>query len=358
MPMRVAVGQHPSATDEYLTFASQLGVSGVQFNTPDLPGEQRWEYQDIRRLVDRVAAFGLTVEAIENLPTHFYDQVMLGGDRTAEQIGNVCATIRALGRAGIPILGLCFMPQSVWRTGLGPWARGGATASVYDHSVAADPARREEIWIARRDRRISDAKDSWVRGSHLVTGSHSSEEVMWDRYEHFVRAIVPVAEQANVRIAFHPDDPPLAELDGVARILRSVDALERAVSIVDSEALGLDLCLGTVSEMGGRDAVLDAISRFGPRGKICYVHLRGVRGQVPVFQECFLGEGNYSPREVVERLHQVGFDGFILDDHTPGLVNDDGYGYRGRAHAIGYLQALVEVALAPRSEASAADGPG
>jgi mannonate dehydratase len=341
MAMRVAVGQSPVATDEYLAFAAQLGASGVQFNTPDLPGEHRWEYEDIQRLVDRVAAFGLRVEAFENLPNHFYDKALLGLPGRDEQIEHVRATISHLGRAGVPILGLNFMLQSVWRTDLGPFGRGGATVSVYDHAVAVDPLRRDEIWVARRDRRIADAKDSWVRGAHLGAGVTIDHDRLWANYEYFVRAIVPTAEEAGIRIGFHPDDPPAAELHGVARILTSVDALERAATVVDSPALGVELCLGTVSEMGGEAAVLDAIARLGARGKICYVHLRDVVGTMPSFTECFLGEGNYSPLRVIEALHEVGFDGFILDDHTPGLVNDDGYGYRGRAHAIGYIQALV-----------------
>src|SRR5262249_31714408 len=129
MAMRVAVGQYPQPSDEYLTFAKQIGVSGVQFNTPDLPGRERWEYDDLKDLVSRVDAFGLRVEAIENLPTSFYDAVMLGRPGRDRQIENVCATIEAIGRAGIPILGLCFMPQSVWRTGLAAHGRGGAVTS-------------------------------------------------------------------------------------------------------------------------------------------------------------------------------------------------------------------------------------
>lgn len=341
MGMRVAVGQSPVATDEYLTFAAQVGAEGVQFNTPDLPGEHRWEQADIQALVDRVAGFGLRVEAIENLPNHFYDKALLGLPGRDEQIDHIRTTIAHLGRAGIPILGLNFMLQSVWRTELGPTGRGGATVSVYDHAIGADPARRDEIWVARRDRRIADAKDSWVRGQHLGGDAQIDHDQLWANYEYFVRAIVPAAEDAGVRIGFHPDDPPAGDLHGVARILTSVDAMERAATIVDSPALGVELCLGTVSEMGGQAAVLDAVARLGPRNKILYVHLRDVAGTMPRFTECFLGEGNYSPLEVVRALHDVGFDGFILDDHTPGLVADDGYGYRGRAHAIGYIQATI-----------------
>jgi mannonate dehydratase len=344
--MRIAVGQSPLVTEEYLTFAAQLGAEGVQFNTPDLPGEQRWAYADIKRLVDRVGAFGLRVEAIENLPNHFYDKVLLGVHGRDEQIEHVRATITNLGRAGVPVLGLNFMLQSVWRTDLGPSGRGGAHVSAYDHATAADPARRDEIWVARRDRRIADAKDSWVRGAHLGGDATIGHEHLWANYEYFVRALVPAAEDAGVRICFHPDDPPAAGLHGVARILTTVNALERAATVVDSDALGTELCLGTVSEMGGRAAVLDAVHRLGARGKIFYVHLRDVAGTMPAFRECFLGEGNYSPLEVIRALHDVGFDGFILDDHTPGLVGDDAYGYRGRAHALGYIQALIDTVMA------------
>ncbi|MBO0810853.1 MAG: mannonate dehydratase [Microlunatus sp.] len=341
MEMRVALGQYPRPSDDYLTFAKQLGVSGVQFNTPELPGQARWDSVDLKALVAKVGEFGLTVEAIENLPTSFFDKVMLGRPGSEEQLAHVRSTIESIGHAGIPILGLCFMPQSVWRTGLGPHGRGGAVTSSYDHVIASDPARLDEVWEARRDQRRSDVKDSWVLGSHAISGVRLTEAEMWANFTHFVRAIAPTAEDAGVTIAFHPDDPPVPELDGIPRILRSVDALERAMSIIDSPAIGLDLCLGTVSEMGGADAVLDAIDRFGPEGKIIYVHMRDVQGQVPTFTECFLGEGNYSPLEAVRRLHRVGFRGFILDDHTPGLTGDDGYGYRGHAHATGYLQALV-----------------
>ena len=89
--------------------------------------------------------------------------------------------------------------------------------------------------------------------------------------------------------------------------------------------------------------MLDAIRYLGPRGKIAYVHLRDVSGTVPSFVECFLGEGNYRAPVVLRELRASGFDGFILDDHTPALVGDSPYGHRGRAFALGYIQGLIEM---------------
>jgi mannonate dehydratase len=103
--------------------------------------------------------------------------------------------------------------------------------------------------------------------------------------------------------------------------------------------------------MGGTETVNRVIDRFGPEGRIVYVHFRDVQGVVPRFKESFLGEGNYDPAAVLRRLAGVGFDGFIIDDHVPAMIGDEdtwantsseAYCSRGRAYAIGYLQGLLK----------------
>jgi mannonate dehydratase len=343
MAMRIATGQAARATDEYLSWAAQLGVTGVQFNTPDLPGEHRWEEHDLRALRERVESFGLRLEAIENIPNHFYERCMLGVSGRDGEIDHVTHTIRNIGRAGIPILGFCWLPTSVWRTELSPTGRGGAVISGFDLDAATDPQRTNDIYIARRDRRIEDQKDSWSRGQHYDIDIERSDDDMWESYEYFMRAVVPVAEEAGVVLALHPDDPPVPTLGGIARIFRSVDALKRAADFSPGPGFAFDLCLGTVSEMGGEAAVLEAVRYLAPRNKISYVHLRDVHGTVPSFVECFLGEGNYRPAVVIRALREGGFDGFILDDHTPELIGDSSYGHRGRSFALGYIQGLIEM---------------
>lgn len=343
MAMRIALGQAARATEEYLVFAQQLGVSGVQLNTPDLPGDRRWELSDLAALRARVESYGLRLEAIENLPNHFYDAAMTGGAGRDEQIENVAATVRNIGRAGVPILGFHWMPKSVWRTDLSPTGRGGAIVSGFDLGVAEDPAQAGKLLVARRDRRVEDQKDSWSRDAMFDIPAVLGDDEMWSAYEYFVDALVPVAEEAGVRLALHPDDPPVPSLGGVARIFRSVEALQRAAELSPGPGFGIELCLGTVSEMGGEDAVLEAVRYLAPRDKIAYVHLRDVRGTVPAFVECFLGEGNYQPARVIRELASHGFNGFVLDDHTPALLDDSPYGHRGRAFALGYIQGLIEM---------------
>lgn len=342
--MRVAVGQHPETDKEYLDFARQLGASGASFQTPSIKGDVKWDEADIRAYLAPVHAAGVKVESFENVPNHFYDKLMLGLPGREEQLENMKSTIRAMGAAGVPILGMHWMPQIVWRTDMGNYGRGGAYVSIYDHSVILDRSRDSEIWVARRDERDVNSKDTFTQGSFVPLAIDTlSVDQMWSNFEYFVKGVIPTCEEAGVVLCFHPDDPPAQELHGISRILTSVDNLDRAVHIVDSPNLKLELCLGSVSEMDGANSVMDAVNRFAPANKIAYIHLRDVQGKFPIFQECFLGEGNYSPYEVIKALHKHGYTGVLLDDHTPALTGDSAYGHRGRAHAIGYMQALIEV---------------
>jgi mannonate dehydratase len=335
--MRVVAGQSPTITEEFLLYARQLGLAGVQVNTPDLPGAERWEYSDLLALRQACEDSGLRLEAIENVPVSFYRRCMLGEPGRDKEIENLKRTIEHIARAGIPILGYHWMPLSVWRTSIDPTGRGGAVATTFDAVVAEDPARRSDIYFAARDDRLDN---TWVRGLPERPQPVSTEQ-MWDNYLYFMERILPTTEDAGLRLALHPDDPPMPRLDGVARIFSSVQGLTRAAGLFPSPSWAVDLCLGTVSEMGGEAAVMEAIAVLGPMGKIAYVHLRDVIGSVPEFSECFLGEGNYDPMAVLRALREVGFDSFILDDHVPCVVGDSDYGHTARGYTIGYIQGLL-----------------
>jgi mannonate dehydratase len=307
--MRVAVGQFNELSEEKLRFARQLGVSGVQMNTPLLPGEQRWEESDLKALVARCADHGLTLEAIENVPIHFYDRAMLGMPGRDEQIEHYRATIRNVGRAGIPILGYHFMPNSVWRTSRTTEGRGGVHVTSFDMALVGGPTDRQRGFVAKLDER-QDA--IWVMDeAEEEAGGVVDEDRMWANYEYFMRAVIPAAEEAGVKLALHPDDPPVPMLGGVARLFKDVAGFERALAISPSEAWGLDLCLGCCSEMqGGAANVIAMIEKFGPARQDSLRPLPGRAGDRPCFQECFLGEGNYDPATILLALKRAGFAGF------------------------------------------------
>lgn len=319
--MRVAIGQFNELTHEKLVFAQQIGVSGVQLNTPVLPGDQHWELNDLQWLVARCAQYGLRLEALENTPMSFYDKAMLGLPGRDEQIAHYQTTIRNVGQAGIPILGYHWMPNGVWRTSLKP-GRGGAMVTAFEKAeVDTQPLLHG------------------LRHLDLPEDFTLTEDDAWKNYEYFMRAVVPVAEEAGVKLALHPDDPPIPMLGGVGRLFYCFENFKRAMELVPSPNSGLDFCMGCWSEMGPDPLV--AMRYFGSRGKLFYVHFRDVQGTVPNFQECFLGEGNVDVVAAMQTLKEVGFTGFLIDDHVPHIVDDTGWAHRGRAHQTGLIMGLL-----------------
>ncbi|HEV7344609.1 MAG TPA: mannonate dehydratase [Devosia sp.] len=343
MAIRIAVGQFRDLTDEHLRFAAQIGASGVQMNNPNLPGDTSWRVEDVRALVERVEASGLKFEAIENVPTHFYHKAMLGLEGRDEQIENYQATIRAVARAGVLVLGYHFMPNSVWSTDRAATTRGGALARQFDMSVVEANSEDLELLRSFMPTTLGHASSMPLFGKDGPVVSH---EAMWENYLYFMDAVLPVAEQEGLRLALHPDDPPVAMLGGVARLFHHPEGFRKAYEMTgQSPAWSLDLCLGCCSEMrGGADNVIEMIDYFAPRGAIAYIHFRDVQGSVPKFTECFIGDGNFDPADVIARLARHGFDGFLLDDHVPKMDGDSDWNHRGRAHAIGYMQGLIRMA--------------
>jgi mannonate dehydratase len=317
LPLRIAIGQFNELTDEQLLFAKQCGCDDVLLNTPKLPGEERWEYEDLRAWRQRAEDAGLRLIALENVPVRFYDEIMLGKPGRERQLANMQETVRNMGRAGIPILGYHWMPNGVWRTTWDCPVRGGAVSNSFQMDEADTKLTHEREY---------------------------TEDELWANYDWYLDRMLPVCEEAGVRMALHPDDPPVPSLGGVARLFRNFDNFARAMERHPSPMHGLDFCHGCWSEMRRGEGVLDAIRYFGERGRLFYVHFRDVVGGADDFTEVFLGDGNSDPVAVMRALKEVGFRGFIIDDHVPHMVNDTPWAHRGRAWSTGYLQALLRAA--------------
>jgi len=321
--MRVALGQFNEMTHERLTFAKQLGVSGVQMNNPLLPMETGyWQVADLKRVKDQVDEYGLVLEALENVPRTFYDKAMLGLPGRDEQIENYQTTIRNMAEVGIPVLGYNWMPNRVWRT---PHAkgRGGALVTSYDATLI------DTYPLVAGIREVEE-----------LEGGTVSHDEMWANYKYFVDAVIPVVEEVGMKLALHPDDPPVPELGGIARLFDSSEGYKKAFEIAPSANHGMEFCMGCFSEMG--EDVIEALRYFGNDGRLFYIHFRDVQGCVPNFQECFLGEGNVDVVDAMRVLKEVNFDGFIIDDHVPQMIDDSSWRHRGHAHATGYILALVD----------------
>ncbi len=314
LPMRIAVGQMSELTDEQLAFAVQCGAEDIQLNTPRLPGDERWEYEDLLALRQRAESAGLRVIALENVPITFYDKIMTGAEGREKQLESMQATVRNMGRAGIPILGYHWMPNGVWRTSFETKVRGGAVSNEF---------------------RMALAKTA------LTHGREYSPEEMWENFDWYLSQMLPVCEEAGVRMALHPDDPPVPVLGGVARLFHNFEGFKRAMDTHPSPMHGLDFCHGCWSEMRAGAGIIEAIEHFGKEGRLFYIHMRDVQGCADDFHECFLGEGNSNVVAVLKKLKEIGFNGFILDDHVPHMVNDSPWGHRGRAFQTGYIAGIL-----------------
>lgn len=322
LPMRAGLGQFRQPTDEYLQYAKQLGVKDVNLNfyieSPDdmdeiaLQGEDEWSYKQLRSLREQVEEADLRLTAIENLPAYHYDDILFDREGREKQLEHVKNSLRNMGKAGIPILGYHWNATKHSRTAK-ETLRGGAKGTSFK-------------------------LDEYM--GELVGGREFTEEEFWDNYRSFLEEVMPVAEEAGVKLALHPNDPPVEYLDGCPCLFRNLENFKRAMEMVSSDNHGLELCLGCWSEMG--EDVEEVIRYFGERDQIFYVHFRDVEGTVPEFNETFVDQGNYDGYAAMKALYESGFAGMIITDHVPEVIGDTDWGHRGRAYSLGYIKGLLD----------------
>jgi len=319
--------------------ASKYQPWGVAGN-PD----QLWTTQELRSLRAQIEDAALPLAALETLaPAHWHD-ILLDGARRPQQIENVKTTIRRMGEAGIPVLGYNFSIAGVCGRVATPGGRGGALTIGMDGPADDVPIPNGTIWNMVYD---PDAPAGTVPSI--------SHDELWRRLQRFLEEVLPVAEQAGVRLAAHPDDPPMPTMRQQPRLVYQPWMYQRLIDLVPSPANALEMCVGTLAEMTDGD-IYDAVDRYSRQGKIAYLHLRNVRGKVPHYRETFIDEGDVHMLRILAILHRNHFDGVIIPDHSPQMTCSAPW-HAGMAHTIGFMLA-AKAALQSRSlvaESNAAD---
>jgi mannonate dehydratase len=299
--------------DETLSFFKAIGVDYVAVNpAPDMrDGQDRLDYwRWARKLVE---SHGMQ---LMNVAATGWDEISLSRPDRDEKIEAWCLMLRNLGAAGIPTLGYNFKPAGNFRTASVPPGRGGASYSTFDY---------EEL----------------MRNPPHYPDKVVSEAQMWEHLQYFLERVIPVAEECGVRMALHPNDPPLPEpLGGTAPITATLDQFERIFRLAPSPCNAMLFCQGCVAEMG--EHVPSAIRRIGSKGKIVYVHFRNIRGTPKHFQEVFIDEGDVDMVEAMRAYKEVGFEGPFMMDHTPRFPAAEATAWAGRAFAVGYMRALIQ----------------
>ena len=300
-------------TSDRLNFYLAIGVESLMVHLPEEMGDGQDHSDDLVRMRRFVEDHGLELFVFHahQIPR---DKIVHGLPGRDEQIERWIKVLRAIGASGVSTTTTTFYAISHFRTG-STYGRGGISYSSFDYEKhLQDPPHYPDLVI--------------------------SEDRLWENLEYFLHRVVPVAEEVGVKIAFHPDDPPIPEqLGGAARIMVSIENFQRLFDLVPSDACGMLFCQGCVAEMG--EDIVQSIRSVGERGKIIFVHFRNIRGTPYQFEEVFLDEGDMDMVAAMETYRDVGFDGPIMMDHTPG-VPSDATGTASRAYSNGYIKALIQ----------------
>jgi mannonate dehydratase len=313
--MKLAAVVNPPSEANLRTLA-QIGVEHLVYY--DMRGMPR-DLASLRQAKERVERCGLRLSVIEGGPP--IDRIVLGKPGRDQQIEAYKACLGHMGALGIRVLCYNFMPQvmedaMVVRTSRNTIERGGALTSRF---------------------RLCD-----LDGEHRTPEGQTTDEQMWENLEYFLRRVVPAAEAAEVRLAMHPDDPPLSPIWGLARIMRDIASFEQLFALAPSAVNGITFCQGCFAEMG---VDLPAtIRRFA--GRIHFAHFRDIAGTREDFRETFPDNGQTNIPEVLAAYRSINYAGLIRPDHVPQLATDaapaDGYGFNGHIFALGYMKGLME----------------
>ncbi len=310
-------------TDDELLFLRQVGAEYVSVaSTPDLRTAEGF-----LQIKKRYADAGITVWNIGNASVHNMSEVTLnlpGRDRKIEEYKQY---LRNLGKAGIYYTTYAHMGNGIWSSGRAEIR--GAYAREFD---MASP-NKVGVWNGQK---------FYEPLSH---GRQFSKEEIWENYTYFIRQVAPVAEENQVRIGIHPDDPPEPELAGVPRcIFASFAGYKRAMEIANSPNIGICLCCGCWNEGGpklmGTDPA-ETIRYFGAE-KIWKIHFRNVSAPLPHFIETFMDNGYYDMPRIMTALVETKFDGIVILDHSPEVV---GGNYPEQAYGFAYMKALRNRAM-------------
>ncbi|MEI8219912.1 MAG: mannonate dehydratase [bacterium] len=342
MSMKLGLGLYPHIlTDENFRFARQAGATHIVAHLPGysktasrpVPADQPWSLEELKALRGSINSAGLELAAIENFEPHHWSDVLLDGPRKVEQMAGLKTIIRNMGQAGIPVMGYNFSFAGVYGRANGPWARGGAKSVGYLQELAPpdDEIPLGTIWNMVVD---PDAPAGTI--------GQISQEQLWSRFKWFLDELVPVAEEAGVRLALHPDDPPLEQLRGTARLVWKPELYRKVFDLHPSHANAAEFCQGTISEMVGEMDVYEAIETYTAAKKIAYVHFRNVKGKVPNYYEMFVDDGDVDMIQALRLYHKHGYDGVLIPDHTPGLECAAPW-HAGMAYALGWMRAVISM---------------
>lgn len=305
----------PDISDRTLRWAAQLGLDSLALpgRLADPEGVGYWTEEACRSVAEKVRAAGLEVGIM--MLHNVSARIILGQPGRDEDIEKVRRSIKAAGAAGYPVVEYNFYNhRAVEGYGQRP-GRGGVLYTDYDDARVRVLPPLPEV------------------------GQPTVDET-WERLRYFLKAVLPVAEEAGVRLAVHPNDPPPPTSRGAAQVLQGFEGMKKLVDLVPSVANGITFCQGSFAEWGVD--VVEAIHYFGGRDKIHHVHYRNPQGTYPSYVETWLDEGDTDMLRAMKAYRDVGYRFTLCSDHVPKMTDDLAFGLIGRAYNHGYIKAMIQ----------------
>jgi mannonate dehydratase len=309
--------------DEKWQLASQMGIKyAIAKLAPELTGElPPWDYDSLKRSKEIYGANGFTLYGLEG-DQFDMNRIKFGLEGRDEDIEHYKQMLVNMGELGVKLLCYNFMAGIGWyRTATDINERAGALVSGFDLAVANEQP--------------------------LTEFGEVTAEKIWDNYSYFIEKIIPVAEKAGVKMALHPDDPPVSPLRGIGRIFINAKGVRNALALSDSPFHGITFCQGTFKSMG--EDVKALIHEFA--GRIHFVHIRDVEGNAHHFRETFHDNGPTDMVEMFKVYQSANFSGPIRSDHVPTMAGENnslhGYAMKGNLFGIGYMKGIMETLQIP-----------
>ncbi|MGN0173475.1 MAG: mannonate dehydratase [Acutalibacteraceae bacterium] len=313
------------------------------------PGEV-WPKESLEKLKKDSESNGLVFDVVESIPVH--ENIKLGAEDADELIEVYCENIRRCAEYGVKCITYNFMPIFDWtRTNLDKKASDGSTSLVmyWDEMKNLDPLK-DDIRLPGWDASYTQKEIRDLISAYSALG----EEGLWKNLEHFLKKIIPVAEECGVKMAIHPDDPPYS-IFGIPRIVTNEKNLDRLLSIVDSEANSLCFCTGSLGCASFND-IPKMVRKYSAMNRIAFMHIR----QVTLLDDGSFEEsghlskaGSLDMYEIVKALVDTDFDGYVRPDHGRmiwGETGKPGYGLYDRALGATYINGLFEACEKNRGE--------
>jgi len=308
----------------------------------DVPVGEMWSRKSIQKLKDEVEQAGLKFDVIESVPVH--EDIKLGLPTRDQYIENYKENIRRLSEVGVKVICYNFMPVFDWtRTQLDKVLEDGSTALVcYKEQLAKMDPLKGELALPGWDSSYSKEQLAEVFAKYQSV----DEEKLWDNLEHFLKEIIPVAQECDVKMAIHPDDPPYP-IFGLPRIITNEKNLDRFLKLVDNPYNGLTFCTGSLGSAGFND-IVKMVDKYSAMGRIHFMHIRNVK---------LLEDGSFEERAhfspcgsmdivaIVKALYKNNYRGYVRPDHGRmiwGETGRPGYGLYDRALGAMYLTGIWE----------------